>query len=157
MHRFDAPPFLNETSCQPVEQLQMTWQFSSQTEIARRSHQASAKVMLPNAIHHHARGQRVLRVCNSSRQFETAIPMLKRLAFWTCDHFKKLARHFLPQTRCPAPFEHAGIRLRFPLRQDKRCGCAEFDQTPVYFPLKLPKLFADWRRKEQLVVHDVRI
>src|SRR5256885_16405787 len=99
MHGFDTPPFLHEPPCQPVEQFRMTWGFGSQTEIARRPHQASAEVMLPNAIYHHARGQWVLGVRNGAGKFKAAIAVLEGLPFRTGEHLKKLARHFLPEAR----------------------------------------------------------
>ncbi len=122
--------------------------FSTQPEIARRAHQAGAKVVLPDAVHHHARSERVVGVGDRLRQFEASAVVLECLPLRTGEHLQELARYFLAQARRPAPTEHARVRLRFALDEDERGRRAQFDQTAVHLALQLPEFFGDRRRKE---------
>ena len=60
MHGFHAPLPLDEFASQPIQQLGMGGRHSSLAEIAGRAHDALAEMMLPDAVHHDARGERVV-------------------------------------------------------------------------------------------------
>src|SRR5438128_1456357 len=59
MHRLHAPAALDELNGQPIEQLGMRWTVTLAPEVICRGDDASAEVSLPEAIHHHAREQRL--------------------------------------------------------------------------------------------------
>ena len=61
VHRLDAPAALDELGREPVEQFRMRRPLAHLAEVARRAHDAFAEVMLPDPVHHDARGQRILR------------------------------------------------------------------------------------------------
>src|SRR5262245_31580135 len=45
---------------QPIEQFRMCGRLAQLAEVARRAHDAFAEMMLPDAIDHHPRGERIL-------------------------------------------------------------------------------------------------
>ena len=59
MHFLDAPAVLDEVAGQPVEQFGMRGALAHLAEIVGRADDAFAEMMLPDAIDHHARGQRI--------------------------------------------------------------------------------------------------
>ena len=54
-------PLLRELDRQPIEQLGMRGQLAAHAEILRRGHEAATEQFLPQAIHRHARGERMIR------------------------------------------------------------------------------------------------
>ena len=64
---------------QVVEQLGMRGPFAELAEVARRAHDAVAEMMLPDAVHHHARGERIVRVGDRFGQFQPAASVVNVL------------------------------------------------------------------------------
>ena len=62
MQRLDAPAARGEFRGQPVEQLGKHGRLSLTAEIIRRGHDASPEVPLPDAVHHHPRSERMIRL-----------------------------------------------------------------------------------------------
>jgi hypothetical protein len=67
---------LNGLRSPPVEQFWMRGSLALRSEIFRSLDQAAAEVMLPDAIHRHARCQRILRAHEPSRQIEPVWPVI---------------------------------------------------------------------------------
>ena len=53
-------PLLEQLAGQPIEQLRMARRLAQAAEVAAAIHQAAAEVILPEAIDHHARRQRIV-------------------------------------------------------------------------------------------------
>ncbi len=68
VHRLHAPAALDELERQPVEQLRMRRRLAHLAEVARRADDAFAEMMLPDPVHHHARGQRIVRATRATRR-----------------------------------------------------------------------------------------
>src|SRR4051812_10930350 len=116
----------------------MARRFRAQTKIARRPDQSRAEMMLPEAIHHDARGERVVGAGDGSCEFEPAAALVEGLALRPGNHFQELARHFLTEARGAAAFEDTRIRLRLAVVQGESGRSAELNQTPVHLALQLP-------------------
>ena len=69
----DGPAVVHEPGCQPVQQLGMRGLVTHHAEVARSSHQAFSEVMLPDAIHDHPRGQRIVRAHQPLGQGQAAL------------------------------------------------------------------------------------
>ena len=63
-----APAVIHELDGQPVEQLLIRWAVALASEIVRRGHDAAPEMSLPDAVHHHARGQRIVARRDPLRQ-----------------------------------------------------------------------------------------
>ena len=68
MQRFEPPALANQLRRQPVEQLGVRRWLPAHAEIAGRGDDPPAEVMLPETIHDHPRGQRVIRPREPGRQ-----------------------------------------------------------------------------------------
>ena len=68
VHLFDAPAVLDKSSSEVIEQLLVGGSFAHHTEIARGADNSAAEVVMPDAIGHHARGERILRIGQPVRQ-----------------------------------------------------------------------------------------
>ena len=112
--------------------------FGAQPEIARRLHQSGAEVMLPDAVYHDARSERIVRAGNGAGEFESSAALPERLALWAGDYFDELARYFLAQARSPAAIEHARVRLRSTISKDQCRGRPERDEAAIHIALQLP-------------------
>ena len=62
MQVLPAPAVRDELARQPVEQLRMRRAAAAKAKVARRADQAAAKMVIPNAVHHHAASQRMRRI-----------------------------------------------------------------------------------------------
>ncbi len=60
----DAPAVFHEFSREPIEQFRMRGSRAVCAEVAGRADQPFAEMILPDAIHHHARGERIRRIHN---------------------------------------------------------------------------------------------
>src|SRR5581483_4786580 len=81
----------------------------AQAEIAGRVHERRAKMMKPNAVDEHARGQRIVAAGDVLRQFEAATAFLKGLAAGAGENFEKQPRNFRAVIIGAAANEHVGI------------------------------------------------
>src|SRR6185503_14579940 len=61
MQGFDAPALCDEFTGEPIKKFGMRRARAAGAEIARRGHEAPAKMMLPDAVDHDAGGERVGR------------------------------------------------------------------------------------------------
>ena len=61
VHRLEAPAATREFGGEPVEQFRVRWPCAGFTKIVQCADDALAEVMFPNAVDHHARGERMLR------------------------------------------------------------------------------------------------
>ena len=61
MQLLDAPSVLDEARGEVVEQLRMTGRLGHHAQIVRRGHEALPEMMLPDAVHQHARRERIVR------------------------------------------------------------------------------------------------
>ena len=78
MQFFNVPAVLNEILREPIKQFGMRWQFSLAAEIFRCRNNSATEMHFPNAIHHDARGKRILFINEPLRQPK---PVL-RIIFW---------------------------------------------------------------------------
>src|SRR5215510_1072543 len=73
MHLLDAPAARNELASQPIEQVEMRRAPTLQAKIARCRNDAPPEVMLPDAVDHHSRGQRIVGAGNPFSECSTPI------------------------------------------------------------------------------------
>src|ERR1700682_6330440 len=71
MHFFDRPAAFYETFREVVEKLRMRRRFAEFAEVVGRAHQSFAEMILPDAVHHRTRGERVIRIGDPFRKFQT--------------------------------------------------------------------------------------
>ena len=62
VHFFDAPAAPHKFGCQKIQQVGVSRAVPSGPEIARRADDAAGEMILPDAVDHHARGERIVRV-----------------------------------------------------------------------------------------------
>ena len=62
MHRFDRPTGRDETRRETIEQFGMRRRLALFAEVVRRRNDSFAEMVQPDAIHHHARGERIFRI-----------------------------------------------------------------------------------------------
>lgn len=75
----------------------MRRRLAARAEVVRRRDEAAAEVVLPKAIHHHARGERVRGIGNPVREFE---PAARRAIFrqWlAAENLREVTRDFLAE------------------------------------------------------------
>src|SRR5262245_58362524 len=60
MHRLPAPAARDHLGCEPVQQFRMTRPITDRAKVARRADDSFAEVILPDSIHHYARGEGIL-------------------------------------------------------------------------------------------------
>src|SRR6185503_20767408 len=76
--------------------------------IVRRTNDALAKVVLPDAIHHHAGGERIVLARNPARQFPPPASAQRRL-FTTRNRAREMTRNLLPEAIVFAAHHDASI------------------------------------------------
>ena len=64
---------VHEPMREPVEQFRMRWRGTHEAEVVRGGHEALAEVLLPDTIHDHAGGKRVVVACNPLCEAEAAL------------------------------------------------------------------------------------
>jgi len=90
---FDRPPFRDESLGQVVEQFRMRRCLAQLAKVIRRGDKAATKHVMPDTVHDHARGQRIVRMQHRLRQFQsTGVLGRKWLGI---DHLEESARHGL--------------------------------------------------------------
>src|SRR4051794_7956536 len=101
--------------------------------------------MLPNAIDHNARGERVVRVRDGLGEFEAAVAVLEWLRVFSVEHVQELPRNLLPEAGGFAAIENARVWVGGVFVDHQRGGCSEFNQAAVDVSLQLPKSLSDGR------------
>src|ERR1700682_6449806 len=96
MHRLDGPAALDEPGCQIIEQLRMCRSGSALAEVARCDDQALAEMILPDAIDHAPRRQRIRRVGDPLGEFE-ASATLKLRSLLRIEDLQESARRFVAE------------------------------------------------------------
>jgi hypothetical protein len=157
VQRLHAPAAVDEPSGQPVEQFRMARRFGAQAEVARGFHQSGAEMVLPHAIDHHPRGQRIGRTGDGAGEFEAAGAVLERPAGRAGQHLEELARHLGAQVRRQPAVEDARVRAGIALGQHQRGRRAEFDQAPVDLSLQPPQLLGRGGGEKCFVVYDAGV
>src|SRR5207249_9076303 len=61
MQFLDRPAVIDEPACEPVEELRMRGLLAHDSEVAGCADQSFPEVMLPDAVHDDARGERIVR------------------------------------------------------------------------------------------------
>ena len=69
----DGPAAAHKLIREPVQQGRVGGRAAVQTEIARRVHESGAKNVLPDPVHHHARGERMARAGDPFRELEASL------------------------------------------------------------------------------------
>jgi hypothetical protein len=64
MHGLDAPPLADKFCREPIEQFRIRGSSAILTEVARSAYDAFPEVLLPDSIHHHSSGERILIACD---------------------------------------------------------------------------------------------
>src|SRR5216117_464320 len=72
MELLKAPAFFHESVREPIEKLRMRWALPFEPKIARRGDDSAAKMILPDAINHHASGQWIIWIGENIRQSRAA-------------------------------------------------------------------------------------
>src|SRR5436190_1298305 len=98
----------------------MAGRFGADAKITRSADEAGAEMTKPDAIDHHARGERVVRRHDGLRKFEPATAVLEWLTARTCDNFEKLTWRFVAKAGGIAANKNARIALDFAIFQDQR-------------------------------------
>ncbi len=83
VHGLDRPAGPDEFRGQPVEQLGMRGRGAEPAEVVRRPYQPLAEMVLPDAVHHHPRGQRILRAGQPASQFQPAAALVNGLLIFS--------------------------------------------------------------------------
>jgi hypothetical protein len=157
VHRLDAPAGVDEALREPVEQFGMARRAALLAEVARCAHEAATKMVLPDAVHHHAGSERIARVDDGLREFQSAAAFREWLL--RPKSAQELAWHLIAFGERIAAREHtrrAGQRTIDQNRRVSRCG-AVFDDEAVHLALRLPQLGDDAAREIHLNVRDVLI
>src|ERR1043166_1261670 len=68
MQLLQRPAFLDKSPRQPIEQLRMARLLTQMPEVARRADESASEMILPNAIHNNAWGERIVRAREPLRQ-----------------------------------------------------------------------------------------
>ena len=91
VHRFHRPAAFAEAPGQVVEKLRVRWPVAGLAEIVDRPHQSLAEMMLPDAVHHDARGQRIIRTEQRLGQFQASAAIRIRRRLVRGQHVQKSA------------------------------------------------------------------
>ena len=68
MQVLETPAVLDEVSGQPIQKLRVGWRIAFHAKFARRTNDAFAEVMMPNAVDHHPGGQGILGIGQDFRE-----------------------------------------------------------------------------------------
>src|SRR3954469_16056318 len=68
MQLLDRAAAFQKRSCEPIEQLRMTRRRAHFAEVIRSRYEASAEMVMPDAIHNRAPGESVLRIGDPLRE-----------------------------------------------------------------------------------------
>ena len=68
VQRFQAPTLVHEFSSQPIQQVGVRRRGSRLAKVSGRCHQAFAKVILPDTVHHNTRRQRMVGLDQPARK-----------------------------------------------------------------------------------------
>src|SRR5260221_9854045 len=90
MEFLERPAFVHESRGKVVEQLRMRRRIGANAEIARGADEARAEMSQPDAVHQHARRQRIVFACDGLGEFQPAAALLKRLPLVAGKEFPKL-------------------------------------------------------------------
>ena len=69
---FHRPVAICQFVGQPIEQFGVRGQFTTDAEVVRGDHNATAEMALPHTIDQHPRSQRIALICDPSRQLKSA-------------------------------------------------------------------------------------
>ena len=72
MHLLDRPPVFHELPSQVIEQRGVCWRRAANTKVARCRYETSSKVIVPDAVDHDARSERVVRMREPVGQLQSA-------------------------------------------------------------------------------------
>ena len=87
-----------ELSGQVVQQFRMRGRFSLSAKVVGSCHQATAKMILPDPIHHHARGKRIVRSQNPLCQLFAAAGIVIGRKFMSPKNRQEAARNHIAGT-----------------------------------------------------------
>ena len=162
MHGFHAPPLANELRGQPVQQLRVRRRRTHPSEIVGCLHNSFSKMMLPDAIDHHPRGQRICVARQPLCQGKSASGGLGlRRRFWEDDLPAGCAQHqWRPRlhrrsfAQCATPMQEiavgrSAVRIgnRHGRRQSRRLGFFQLGDLLFQFLGFLPVLRAQGRHE----------
>ena len=82
VYLFQAPAVFHECRRQPVEQFGMCRLVAEAAKVARVRRQPATEMLLPQAVHQHARGERIFRRSNPVRQRRAPASGLQRSGGW---------------------------------------------------------------------------
>ena len=102
----------HETRGQIVQQFGMAGPVAHLAEVAGRAHDARAEMIEPDAIHHHARGQRIGRAGDRFGEFSPPAPSLEGPRFAIAQDGKEAPRRLFAQALLVAPDANTFV-LRF--------------------------------------------
>src|SRR5262245_46512732 len=95
MQFFDGPSGFDEGSCQIIKQPRMRRRVTACAEIARRTNQPCAEMVLPDAVYHHSPRKRVVLIDDRLGQFRSPASSDERLAVLSGKDEQKLRFDFL--------------------------------------------------------------
>src|ERR1043165_6224044 len=72
VHRFEGPTALDEARREMIEQFRMRGWLAAHAEIVGRGDETATEMILPEAVGHHAGGERVIGPGQPLREFEPA-------------------------------------------------------------------------------------
>ena len=99
-HLFHRPVVRDEAPGQMIQQREIRRRLAGFTKVIRRLDDARAEKVLPDAVHHHTGGQRILRARDPCREFEPAALLgIHRFGLRIHQHLRKSARDDLAKLR----------------------------------------------------------
>ena len=105
----DGPAARAELLCEVIKQLGMGRWFALFAEIVRRRHEAAAEMVLPDAIHHHASGEWIVRRQDPVGQVRPTAALGIRRQRGTAEHSEEAARHDFTAARRIAFLLHGHV------------------------------------------------
>src|SRR5947209_14661143 len=102
MQSLDGPTRFHKVMCQVIKQLGMGRRLTELAEVSRRAHDAFAKMLLPDAVYHDSRGQRILRIGDPLSQLQAAAALCDGSLVIAGDDAREMPRHQLAQAVVPA-------------------------------------------------------
>ena len=115
---FDGPTVFHEVIGQVVQHGGMRGRGRADAEIARSGYQRAVEMVHPDAVDHHARGQRIILAGDGLGQLQAAAALFKGLPLSIGKHPKEPPRHLLAPPVGVAPLEDHRLHRLLTIHQD---------------------------------------
>src|SRR5260370_16109415 len=106
VHFLQAPPFLDKTRRQVIQQLGVAGRLGPRSQIVRRRYKPFPEMMQPEPINHHPWRQRIALADERPRKIQTPTAIRERRPRRTRQYFQKLPRNSRPFVAGITAHEH---------------------------------------------------